>query len=70
MSEDTANALIKSAIDFAAGDSIAFAFQGGEPLIAGIDYFKNFVAKFNELNVYKSQVYFSIQTNGMLVNEE
>ncbi len=70
MSEDTADSLIKSAVDFAAGESIAFAFQGGEPLLAGIDYFKNFVVRLNELNVHKSQAFFSIQTNGMLVDEE
>ena len=40
MSAETSDRLIKSALDFARGDSVAFAFQGGEPLLAGFDYFK------------------------------
>ena len=56
MHADTADALIKSAVEFAAGDSIAFAFQGGEPLLAGLDYFRHFVKRFNEFNINSSQV--------------
>ena len=70
MQFDTAEALIKSAVEFANGDSIAFAFQGGEPLIAGLDYFRKFVELFNKINIYNSRAYFSIQTNGMLVDTE
>ena len=36
MKEETAENLIKSALKFADGCSVAFAFQGGEPLIAGL----------------------------------
>ena len=43
MNETTAENLISKALRFANGESVAFAFQGGEPLIAGLDYFKNFV---------------------------
>ena len=35
MSAETSDRLIKSALSFAKGDSVAFAFQGGEPLLAG-----------------------------------
>lgn len=70
MSESTAEKLIKKAFDFAGGESVAFAFQGGEPLIAGLDFFKSFVTltkKFNKLN---SVVYFGLQTNGTFVTNE
>ncbi|MDE6472127.1 MAG: hypothetical protein K2L52_03785 [Clostridia bacterium] len=36
--------LIRKALDFCDGGSIYFAFQGGEPLFAGKEYFANFVA--------------------------
>lgn len=70
MSESTAENLIKKAFDFAEGESVAFAFQGGEPLIAGLDFFKSFVdltKKFNKLN---NKVYFGLQTNGTLLTNE
>ena len=45
MSAETSDRLIKSALDFARGDSVAFAFRGGEPLLAGFDYFKDFAER-------------------------
>jgi len=68
MSENTAENLIISALDFAAGDSVAFAFQGGEPLIAGMDYFKFFTENVNRYNKRNSRIFYSIQTNGTLIN--
>ncbi len=70
MKEDTAEKLIKSALDFADGCSVAFAFQGGEPLIAGLDYFKFFTGKVKEYNTKHSEIFYSIQTNGTLVTDE
>lgn len=70
MTTDTADNLIKKALAFADGCSVAFAFQGGEPLIAGIPYFAHFVKKVKELNKKNSQIYFSVQTNGTLVTDE
>ncbi len=70
MSEATAENLIRKAFDFADGESVAFAFQGGEPLIAGLDFFKSFIGltkKFNKLN---NKVYFGLQTNGTLLTNE
>ena len=70
MTHETADNLIAKALDFANGESIAFAFQGGEPLIAGLPFYKHFVEKLAELNKKRSQIYFSIQTNGTLVTDE
>lgn len=70
MTEDTADNIIKKALDFAGGESVAFAFQGGEPLIAGLDYFRHFVQKVREENVKGSRIYLSIQTNGTLLTDE
>ena len=70
MSENTADNLIKKALDFAGGESVVFAFQGGEPLLAGIDFFENFVKKVKDENKKGSKIYYSVQTNGTLVNED
>lgn len=70
MTEATAENLIRKALEFADGDSVAFAFQGGEPLLAGMEYFRFFTRRTKELNAKNSPVYFSAQTNGTLVTDE
>lgn len=70
MEESTAENLIKSALSFAEGCSVAFAFQGGEPLIAGKEYFENFVSLVKRHNSRNSEIFYSIQTNGTLVDDE
>lgn len=70
MSMDTAKNLIKNALDFANGCNIAFTFQGGEPLIAGLEYFEGFVDMVNELNDKNSEIFYGLQTNGTLLTNE
>ncbi len=70
MTQETSENLIKKALQFADGESISFAFQGGEPLIAGLDYFENFVSAVNKYNTQKSQIFYGLQTNGTLVNDD
>lgn len=70
MTAETSENLIRKALEFANGESIAFAFQGGEPLIAGLPYFKHFVSYTKEQNKIGSKIYFSLQTNGTLVTDE
>lgn len=70
MKSETAESLIKSALSFADGYSVAFAFQGGEPLIAGRKYFENFVSLVNRYNSKNSEIFYSVQTNGLLIDEE
>ena len=48
MSEETAENLIEKALSFANGESIAFAFQGGEPTIRGLDFFRFFCKRKEE----------------------
>ncbi len=70
MKTETAENLIKSALIFADGNTVAFAFQGGEPLIAGKEYFEKFVELVGKYNTKNSEIFFSIQTNGILIDEE
>ncbi|MBQ2965084.1 MAG: SPASM domain-containing protein [Clostridia bacterium] len=70
MPQITARVLIEKALKYADGESVAFAFQGGEPTLAGLDYFRFFVKTVKELNEKKSPVFFSIQTNGTVIDEQ
>lgn len=70
MSEEIAENLIKKALDFADGESIAFAFQGGEPTLRGLDFFKYFCKKVKELNIKGSQIFYGLQTNGTVIDNE
>ena len=69
MSEDTVNILLDRVFETEA-ENVFFAFQGGEPTIAGVDFFTNFVRKTREKNTTNKKVHFSLQTNGTLLNEE
>lgn len=69
MSEETAENLIKKALDFADGESIAFAFQGGEPTIRGLDFFRFFCKTVDENNTKNSTIHYGLQTNGTLIDD-
>lgn len=70
MSAQTAELLLKEA--FRAVDSkgsVSFAFQGGEPTVAGLDFFRAFTACAKGLKPSGVGISFSIQTNGTLLDE-
>lgn len=70
MTKETAKKLIIDALNYAEGDEIYFAFQGGEPLFAGLEYFNFFVDTVKENNKYESRIFYNIQTNGTLINRD
>lgn len=70
MKYDTAKRVIDSALAFADGERIYFSFQGGEPLIAGKEFFLKFFDYVREKNVMKSEIYYALQTNGTLIDDE
>ena len=67
MSEETAKTLIDRAFEYA--DSITFAFQGGEPTLAGEDYYRAFHSAVEKYNTKKIPTVFSLQTNGYNISE-
>lgn len=69
MEIDTIESIVKKVFEFA-DYSCTFAFQGGEPTLAGIDFFEqlmNFQKRYNTKNI---KVYNSIQTNGIAIDEK
>ncbi len=69
MKEETAFLLIDKALQYTKGDSVFFAFQGGEPCLAKLQFFKSFTAYVRKRNTKRSKVYYSLQTNGTLLDE-
>ena len=49
---------------------VNFAFQGGEPTLAGLEFFRDFVAYAEAANSSNFRLAWSIQTNGLSIDEE
>lgn len=70
MSNTTMYNLIDRTLDhFKEAAHITFAFQGGEPTCAGIEYFKNFISYVNKQKQDFHNVSYTIQTNATLLDE-
>lgn len=69
MSSETVTSMLSNIFcDLEAMDRITFAFQGGEPLLAGIEFFNFFVRSVNTLRGDVC-VEYTVQTNGTLLDE-
>ena len=69
MKDETTKRMIENIfVDLDNGDELTLVFQGGEPTLAGISYYKKLI-KFVEDQPKKVNVHYSIQTNGMIINE-
>ena len=51
-----------------AGDQLQFTFQGGEPTLAGLPFFRKFVTRASALSGVK--ISYALQTNGLHIDEE
>lgn len=69
MSDAVMEALIERSLAVEDGSVITFAFQGGEPTLAGLNYFEMFVSKVNALKIPNQKVQYSIQTNGHQIDQ-
>lgn len=71
MSADTAAQVISKALEATEdGGRISFMFQGGEPTLAGLNFFQNFVQLQQQSGRSGIVVEYAIQTNGMNLDEE
>ena len=69
MSEQQAEILVKEIIAYAQ-EYACFAFQGGEPTLAGLDFFEKIIQlqqKYNQKNIIIQN---TIQTNGTLIDDK
>lgn len=69
MQEDTTQALVDKALGLGNDAQITFAFQGGEPTVAGIEYFEYFTS-YVDSHKTNQTIYYAIQTNATLVDDK
>jgi len=62
--------LVSATMDYAAGGPCVFSWQGGEPLLAGLDFFQQAVSFQQKFGRPGQLVSNTIQTNGTLINAE
>lgn len=73
MSDETVDALLRRTYNHCVkhnNSHFIFGFHGGEPLLAGPDFFKKFVAKANRMLLPEIQPVYILQTNAVLLDDE
>ena len=71
MKEELADELIRQVFEAVDPDgAVSFAFQGGEPTVAGLPFFRHFAEKVKQCRPPRVRISFAIQTNGTLLNED
>ena len=69
MTKDTLEVLVKKVFE-SASSHVSFVFQGGEPTLMGLDFFRDFIFFAKQYNANKIETFYSIQTNGILLDDE
>lgn len=69
MSEDVLESYIRQYIQAQAAPSITFAWQGGEPTLLGIDYFRKII-ELEKKYAHGRRIDNAFQTNGVLLNDQ
>ncbi len=70
MDISTAKRVIDASLNYAGSESVYFTFQGGEPLIAGKEFFRQFVDYVDKANKAGAKVFYALQTNSTLIDSE
>jgi uncharacterized protein len=70
MSDETLALFIKTYIEGASGPHVVFSWQGGEPTLRGIDFFRRAVALQKQLARPGLEIVNDLQTNGVLLDSE
>ncbi|WP_343247126.1 anaerobic sulfatase maturase [Diplocloster hominis] len=69
MKLDTLEQIIKKAMDYAQ-DECVIGYQGGEPTLAGLDFYRDAVRLQEQYNTRNLVIHNTIQTNGYRLNKE
>lgn len=70
MSDETLERFIQQYIAGVTGDEVVFSWQGGEPTLLGLDFFRKVVALEKKHAQPGQRIQNDLQTNGTLLNEE
>ncbi|MCL4377695.1 MAG: anaerobic sulfatase maturase [Actinobacteria bacterium] len=69
LSEDMLDLMVKKVLEFA-DDHCGFAFQGGEPTLVGLKFFKKLIELQKKYNTKRVVINNTLQTNGYTIDEE
>ncbi|MGE4283308.1 MAG: anaerobic sulfatase maturase [Clostridia bacterium] len=69
MSIETLESLVVRALEYA-DQECTFAFQGGEPTLAGLDFFKELIQLEKKHNTKNIRINNALQTNGVIIDGE
>lgn len=69
MSEETLENVIRETLIFADGEC-TIAFQGGEPTLAGLDFYRKCLLLEQKYNTKNVRIHHALQTNGYVLDEE
>lgn len=69
MNDETLATFIKQYIEGQNSDEIVFSWQGGEPTLLGLDFFKRIVELQKALNPQSKRIENDLQTNGTLLDD-
>ena len=70
MPDDLLEIYIRQHIEASTGESITFSWHGGEPLLAGTEFYRKAIFYQNKHNKDGKEIINGIQTNGTLINSE
>ena len=70
MADDLLEEYIVQHIEASAGPVVSFSWHGGEPLLAGIDYFRKIIRLQRKYQPAGQRIRNAIQTNGTLLDED
>ena len=70
MPQDTSYKIIDRALEVCTNGEIGFSFQGGEPTLAKLDFFENFIEYALKVKTSKIKYTYTIQINGLLIDEQ
>lgn len=69
MSDDVLEAVVRRTLE-SAQESCDFVFQGGEPTLAGLEFYQKLIGLEEQYNRRGIRISHALQTNGMLLDEE
>lgn len=69
MSDDVLETYIRRVIDDTPSSEVSFCWQGGEPTLCGLSFYQK-VVRLQQRYANGKTIYNSLQTNGVLINEE
>ncbi len=70
MDDELLELLVRQYIDGVTGDEVVFSWQGGEPTLCGLDFFRKVIALQKKYARPGQRIENDLQTNGTLLDEE